>query len=69
VEVLNLVPENLAENYLVLPISKSDEELTLAMGNPLDTFALADVRFVTQLPVRIVVSPEDQVLEIGRAHV
>lgn len=67
-EVLNLVPESLAENYLVLPISKSDAELTLAMGNPLDTFALADVRFVTQLPVRIVVSPEDQVLEAIGKH-
>jgi len=67
-EVLNLVPESLAERYLVLPVSISNGELTLAMGNPLDTFALADVRFVTQLALRIAVSPENQVLEAIGKH-
>ena len=62
-EVLDRVPSSFARNYLVLPIAVAPDRLTLTMANPLDVYALEDVRFASQLPIEIAVSPEQQLVD------
>ncbi|RLC24825.1 MAG: type II secretion system protein GspE, partial [Deltaproteobacteria bacterium] len=68
-DVISMVPADLAENHLLLPVKKDEKGLLVAMANPLDLYGLDDLRFVTQMPVRIVVSPEREIIDaIGRYY-
>ena len=62
-EIISLVPSQVAENYLLLPVKKTEEGLLVAMADPLDLYAVDDLRFVTQLPIRIAVSTQGEILE------
>jgi len=46
-EVLETVPEALARQYQVLPLSLTGDVLTLAMADPLNIMAIDDLRIVT----------------------
>ena len=68
-EVIGLVPPELAENHLVIPIKKKANSLVVAMANPLDLYALDDLRFFTQSQIEVAVVPEGDVLDaIGRHY-
>ncbi|MGB6606640.1 MAG: type II secretion system protein GspE, partial [Atribacterota bacterium] len=43
-EVISLIPEKVASQFKLIPISKSDDELIIAMANPLDVYAIDFVR-------------------------
>jgi type IV pilus assembly protein PilB len=67
--VIAMVPADMAENYLLIPLKEVDGSLVVAMSNPLEFYALDDLRFVTQKPIRIAVSPENDILDaIGRHY-
>jgi type IV pilus assembly protein PilB len=57
-EVLKLVPEQIARKYEVLPVTRQGNQLTLAMGDPTNVFALDDVGFMTNLQVVPVVASQ-----------
>ena len=61
-EVISLVPEELVKNYIVIPVAKQQDKLTLVMANPLDFYAVDDVRFATQLHIEPAVAPEHGIL-------
>jgi type IV pilus assembly protein PilB len=61
-DTIALVPPSLAENYLLLPVRQYDHRLLVAMTNPLDFYALDDLRFVTGMPVEIGVASYREVL-------
>jgi len=59
-DVLSLVPEALARQHRVIPISKEDGVLTLGMVDPLDILAQDDIRRLTGLEIRpVVITGED----------
>lgn len=62
-EIISLVPPELAENHLLIPIKETEKGLLVAMANPLDLYAIDDLRFVTRMPIRIAVAPQGDVLE------
>src|SRR3990170_838915 len=45
--VIKLVPAELADKHLLIPLSRTGNVLTIAMANPSDIFAIDDVRFMT----------------------
>jgi cellulose synthase/poly-beta-1,6-N-acetylglucosamine synthase-like glycosyltransferase len=53
---LRLVPEPVARRHRLVPLAIRDHALYLAMADPLDSDALAELREHTELPVRIVVA-------------
>ncbi|MET0849963.1 MAG: type IV-A pilus assembly ATPase PilB [Candidatus Rokuibacteriota bacterium] len=57
-EVLKLVPSQIARKYEVLPIQRSANQLTLAMADPTNVFAVDDVGFMTNLQVVPVVASQ-----------
>jgi type IV pilus assembly protein PilB len=58
-EVVALIPENLARRLLVLPLDTQGQELTLAMANIYDIEALTEVEALTRMRIKIVGAPEE----------
>ncbi|MBI3876376.1 MAG: secretion system protein E, partial [Verrucomicrobia bacterium] len=62
-EVAGLVPREVAVNYKVLPVSRLDNKLFLAMADPLNVLALDDVKRITKLDVQPMIAPEKSILD------
>jgi type IV pilus assembly protein PilB len=66
---VRLVPEALARRHGLVPLRVEDGHLVVAMRDPLDYFALEDVRLVARMPVRPVIATGSAVQEaLGRAY-
>ncbi|HTG91618.1 MAG TPA: type IV-A pilus assembly ATPase PilB [Pyrinomonadaceae bacterium] len=61
--VLRLIPQEVAQKYSVLPLSRVGATLTLAMVDPTNVFAMDDVKFMTGLNVEPVVVAEASIQE------
>jgi len=48
VELLKLVPERVARQYMVVPLSSHDNVIDVAMANPFDIIAIDDLRALTK---------------------
>ncbi|HLF93083.1 MAG TPA: ATPase, T2SS/T4P/T4SS family [Planctomycetota bacterium] len=57
-DALQVINQELATYYCVIPLSKIGNVLTLAVGNPFDILKLDDVRTLTNCDLRPVVSSE-----------
>src|SRR5467141_903946 len=62
-EVADLVPREMATNHKVLPVSRLDNKLFLAMADPLNVLALDDVRRSTKLEVMPMIASEKAILD------
>ena len=60
--VLQTIPASIATSSMIIPISKNEKKLVVAMANPLEQYVIDDLRFITQLDIDIAVSPESEVL-------
>ena len=59
--VIRLIPQEVAEKYSVLPLSRVGATLTLAMVDPTNVFAMDDIKFMTGLNIEPVVVSEASV--------
>jgi len=50
-ETINLIPESIARKYIILPLFKVGDTLTIATANPRDIIALDDIKLKTKIPV------------------
>jgi len=55
-EVIEDVPETLARQYVLIPISKTGDTLTVAMADPLNIMALDDLKMFTGRNIEVMVS-------------
>src|SRR5437773_2510234 len=62
-ELANLVPKEMATNHKVLPVSRLDNRLYLAMADPLNVLALDDVKRITKLEVFPMIASEKAIIE------
>jgi len=62
-EILELVPHDLAHNYKVIPISRLENKLFLAMADPLNVLALDDVKRITKLEITPLIASEKAIME------
>ena len=60
-EVTRLIPEHMARQYKIIPLSRMANTVTVAMADPLNVFALDDLRMITGCEVDIVLSPEEEI--------
>jgi len=60
-KVIDLVPEKLARKYQLVPILKIGRDLTCAMVDPLNVFALDEIRAKTGLTIEPVVATETEI--------
>jgi type IV pilus assembly protein PilB len=61
-EAIQLVPEMLARRHQVVPLFKKGKTLTLAMADPLNVFAIDDVKRATKCDIECVMSKEDDTM-------
>ena len=57
-EVADLVPREMAYNHKVVPVSRLENKLFLAMADPLNVLAIDDVRRITKLEVATLIASE-----------
>lgn len=55
-ELLKTVPRPIAEAYQLVPLSRIGDQLTIAVADPLNVFALDNVRAVTGMSVNVVMA-------------
>jgi type IV pilus assembly protein PilB len=62
-EIADLLPRDLCHNHKVVPVSRLDNKLFLAMADPLNVLALDDVRRITRLEVAPLIASEKAILD------
>ena len=67
-EVVQLIPEHVARQYNIVALSRMGDSLTVAMSDPLNVFALDDLKACTNCDVDIVLSPEDEITRVIEAQ-
>ena len=60
-EAARLIPERLARRYHLVGLAKFGERLVVAMADPLNIFAIDDLKALTQIAIDPVVSPESEI--------
>ena len=71
--VINLIPSEVSQKYLVVPVNRTGATLTIAMADPTNVFAMDDIKFMTGYNVEPVVASEIAIREAiekyyGSAH-
>ncbi len=67
-DVVLCVGQELARRFKVVPLSQSGNRLTLAMKNPLDIFAIDEIRLITGKEVEPVISTEEDIINAISAN-
>lgn len=60
-EVVSIIPGRVARQYMLLPIDKIGNNLTLAMSNPLNIQAVEDVELLSSCSVQTFVSTSSDI--------
>lgn len=60
-EILNIIPGRVARQYLLIPIDKIGNNLTIAMSNPLNIQAVEDVELLSGCSVQTFVATSSDV--------
>lgn len=55
-KVTALIPENIARKYDLIPVDIVEDELLVAMNDPLNIFAIDDIKLLTGMKVKIALS-------------
>lgn len=68
-KLVNIITEELARKYQILPLKKSNNRLMVAMTDPLDYFALDDLRLSTGFEIDPAIAKKDEIrLAINRYY-
>jgi type IV pilus assembly protein PilB len=62
-EIVDLVPRETAHNHRVVPVSRLENKLFLAMADPLNVLAIDDVRRITKLEIAPLIASEKAIAE------
>src|ERR1700722_1219914 len=62
-DVTDLLPRDLAHNYKIVPVSRLENKLFLAMADPLNVLAIDDVKRITRLEVVPMIASERSILD------
>ncbi len=60
-EVVKIIPENVARQFMLIPIDRVGETLTVAMANPLNQQAIEDLEMVTGCDILVFVSTTTEI--------
>ena len=62
-DVAELIPRDTAQNHKVVPVSRLENKLFLAMADPLNVLALDDVKRITKLEITPLISSEKAIVD------
>ena len=61
-EIISLVPVKIARLYHLIPVSKIGNRMTVAMSDPLDIFALDDLKILTKYEIDPVIATDKDII-------
>src|SRR5580658_6489288 len=61
-DVTSIITQELARRFKVFPIERGQKKITLAMKNPLDIFAIDEIRLITGKEVEPVIATEEDII-------
>ncbi len=61
--IIKLIPKDLAQKHLIIPVTRAGPNLTIAMADPTNVYAIDDVKFITGYNVEVVVASESAIIE------
>ncbi|MFA9396892.1 MAG: GspE/PulE family protein, partial [Clostridiaceae bacterium] len=61
-DIINIIPENIARKYEVLPVDVINGQLLVSMADPLNYYALQEIRIATGYAVKTAISLRDNIL-------
>ena len=64
-DVIKLVPKEVAQKHMVIPVNRAGPSLIVAMADPSNIFAIDDIKFLTGYNIEAVVASE---VAIKRGH-
>ena len=67
-QVLKLIPKDAAKHYQIIPISLIGNTLTLAMADPLNIFAIDDVKTLTGYEINPIIAQQGEILAVIEEH-
>jgi len=62
-EIAELLPRDTAHNYKVIPVSRLENKLFLAMADPLNVLAIDDVKRITKLEIAPFIASEKAIID------
>src|SRR6266581_1531478 len=62
-DVADLLPREVAYNHKVVPVSRLDKKLFLAMADPLNVLAIDDVKRITRLEIAPLIASEKSIID------
>ncbi|MDY0234551.1 MAG: ATPase, T2SS/T4P/T4SS family [Gudongella sp.] len=62
--VVTLLPENIVRKYKAIPIDKKDDKLIVAMVDPLNFFAVDDIKLFTKMELESVIATSDDITKV-----
>jgi type IV pilus assembly protein PilB len=65
---LNLIPDNIARKYEIIPLGKEGSTLKIAISDPSNIFALEDLKFLTGCHIQLFLSAERELKEALDFH-
>ncbi|MFH1776806.1 MAG: ATPase, T2SS/T4P/T4SS family [Candidatus Omnitrophota bacterium] len=60
-DVVKLIPQEVAKRYQLIPVSKIGNFLTMAMADPLNIFAIDDIKALTHFNLKVVIASENDI--------
>ncbi len=67
-ELLRLIPENVARQYCLVPLDRIGETLTVAMADPLNAKAVEDIEMISRCTVQVFVTTMSDVIDAIKRH-
>jgi len=62
-EIVALLPADIARHYQIIPVSKMEDTITLAMADPLNIFAIDHVQLFTGFKINPIISSANELLQ------
>lgn len=62
-ELVKLIPEHIARHYQLIPLSKIGDTLAIAMADPLNVFALDEIKSLTNMTIKVIISTSTEVMK------
>ncbi|MCB4792029.1 MAG: Flp pilus assembly complex ATPase component TadA [Elusimicrobia bacterium] len=62
-EVLQIIPERIARKYTIMPISKQENTLKIAVADPTDGLIIAELESISHLNLSMVMAPESDIMD------
>jgi len=67
--LLKLIPKETAEKFLIIPISKLNDQLTIAMVDPMDMLTIDNIKAMTSMSVSVVLArPKEMHASLERCY-